>query len=150
MTMPATAMDTFEAFHNHDRRREWDTLLRGSAIDGGHSHPFIGAVSSNPGRGLARFITLRTRFVNYVPGTLAAAVIVEPAGPFQWWAASLHHRDIAEGRSELAYTFTLRLRPRWFGRLFDRLTAAAFERATRKRFAALAKYLDEQQRNAGP
>jgi len=145
MTMPASAQATFDAFHDHQARLAWDTLLDGAGIEGGQRFPEIGAISRNPGRGLARFIVLRTRYVNYLPGKLAAAVIVEPAGPFQWWAASLHHRDTRPNESELAYTFDLRLRPRWFGRVMDRFAAGLFERATRRRFRALAEYL----RNAG-
>ncbi|VVO36149.1 hypothetical protein PS691_05336 [Pseudomonas fluorescens] len=141
MDMPASAAQAFEAFHNHDIRRHWDTLLRHAAIEGGHTHPFIGAISINPGRGLARLFSMRTRFVNYVPGTLAAAIIVEPAGPFEWWASSMHHRDTDAGCSELVYTFSLRLRPRWLGRCFNGLAAWLFERATRRRLTAMANYL---------
>ncbi|WP_147172477.1 hypothetical protein [Pseudomonas sp. SJZ079] len=141
LTMPGSAAQTFEAFHNHDVRQRWDTLLKHAALEGGHSHPFIGAISHNPGRGLLRWLSMRTRFVNYIPDSLAAAVIVEPSGPFEWWAASMHHRDIDESRSELVYIFNLRLRPRWFGQFFNGLAAWLFERATRRRLNAMANYL---------
>ncbi|WP_133648686.1 hypothetical protein [Paraburkholderia flava] len=68
-------------------------------------------------------------------------VIVEPAGPFAYWGASMRHRDRTDGTSELIYTFDLKLRPRVIGRLFDPLAATMFARETRRRFNALASYL---------
>lgn len=62
-------------------------------------------------------------------------------GMFQWWAASMRHRDIDAASSELIYTFTLRLRPKWLGRVLDHLVNRLFEWETRNRFAAMAVYL---------
>jgi hypothetical protein len=84
---------------------------------------------------------MRTRFVNYRPGQVAAAVLVEPAGCFHWWAASMRHRDIDEKSSQLIYTFGVQLRPRWLGRVLDPLVNRIFEWETRNRFAAMAGYL---------
>jgi hypothetical protein len=41
----------------------------------------------------------------------------------------------------LIYTFTLRLRPKWLGRVLDPLVNRLFEWETRNRFAAMAVYL---------
>ncbi|WP_280359696.1 MULTISPECIES: hypothetical protein [unclassified Pseudomonas] len=103
LVMPAPAAATFEAFHNHSVRLEWDTLLSITNVEGGGSHPYIGAVTFNQGRGWMRPLSMRTRFVNYQPGKVAAAVLVEPAGVFQEWSASMRHRDLDEGKSELIY-----------------------------------------------
>lgn len=141
LVMPACAADVFEAFHNHTVRKQWDTLLAHGAVEGGGSHPYIGAITVNEGRGWKRFFAMRTRFVNYRPGQVAAAVLVEPAGCFHWWAASMRHRDIDEKSSELIYTFGVQLRPRWLGRVLDPLVNRIFEWETRNRFAAMAGYL---------
>lgn len=84
---------------------------------------------------------MRTRFVNYKSAQVAAAVLVEPSGWFQWWAASMRHRDLEDGTSELVYSFSVRLRPRWLGVLLDPLANRIFEHETRHRFAAMAEYL---------
>ncbi|MDH4559259.1 hypothetical protein E8F11_29505 [Pseudomonas sp. BN417] len=141
LVMPAPATATFEAFHNHNVRLEWDTLLSKANVEGGSSHPYIGAVTFNQGRGWMRPLSMRTRFVNYQPGKVAAAVLVAPTGVFQEWSASMRHRDLDEGTSELIYTFSLKLRPRWFGKLIDSWVNRLFARATRKRFFALSEYL---------
>jgi hypothetical protein len=144
LTMPATAEAAFEAFHNHAKRLEWDTLLSDAYVEGGGSHPYPGAISYNLGRGWKRFFAMRTRFVNYQPPTIAAAVIDAPTGLFELWAASMRHSNVGDGTSLLHYTFSIRLRPRWLGRVLDPMVIWLFERETRQRFAAMAAYLAER------
>ena len=141
IVMPACAADVFEAFHNHTVRKQWDTLLAYAAVEGGGNHPYIGAITINVGRGWKRLFAMRTRFVNYRPAKVAAAVLVEPAGCFHWWAASMRHRDIDLRSSELVYTFNVQLRHRWLGRMLDPLVNRIFEWETRNRFAAMKAYL---------
>ncbi|GAC1030770.1 hypothetical protein thsps21_15970 [Pseudomonas sp. No.21] len=141
LVMPASADATFEAFHNHRVRLQWDTLLAVAHMEAGDSHPSIGAVSFNRGKGWKRLLAMRTRFVNYQPGKVAAAMLVEPTGLFESWAASMRHRDIEAGRSELIYSFSLTLRPRWLGVLLDPLANRLFAWEARRRFAALAVFL---------
>lgn len=90
-------------------------LLSRAEIEGGGCHPYIGAISYNQGRGWKRYLSMRTRFVNYRTSELASAVLVEPSGPFKWWAATMRHRDLSGGTSELVYSFTLQLRPAVLG-----------------------------------
>jgi hypothetical protein len=141
LVMPACAADVFEAFHNHTVRRKWDTLLAHAAVEGGGNYPYVGAITVNEGRGWKRLFAMRTRFVNYRPAQVAAAVLVEPAGCFHWWAASMRHREIDDRSSELVYTFSVQLRPRWLGRVLDPLVNRIFESETRNRFAAMETYL---------
>ncbi|MEO6678879.1 MAG: hypothetical protein ABIO21_16055 [Pseudomonas sp.] len=141
LIMPASAADTFEAFHNHTVRMQWDTLLSRAGVEGGGIRPYIGAITFNEGRGWKRYFSMRTRFVNFQPGQVAAALLVEPEGVFAWWAASMRHRDLGDNTSELIYTFSVRLRPRWLGWMLDPLVNRIFEHETRQRFAAMAEYL---------
>lgn len=53
----------------------------------------------------------------------------------------MRHKDLADGQSQLLYSFSLNLRPRWLGRWIDPLARMLFERETRRRFAAMARYL---------
>lgn len=142
LRMPASAEAAFEAFHNHAIRLEWDTLLSVAYVEGGGTHPYVGAITTNRGRGWKRHLAMRTRFVNYDPPRIAAAVIQEPVGLFELWAASMRHRDLNDGTSELIYTFNIRLRPRWLGYFLDSIAIKVFEIETRRRFAAMARYLE--------
>lgn len=146
LTMPASAAAAFEAFHNHEKRLLWDTLLSVAYVEGGGTHPYVGAVTTNLGCGWKRLLGMRTRFVSYAPPSIAAAVIVAPTGPFEFWAASMRHRDLADGMSELTYTFNIRLRPQFLGRVLDPVAARIFELETRRRFAAMASYLRRQRK----
>lgn len=146
LIMPGTAAAAFEAFHNHAVRLRWDTLLAVAYVEGGASHPSPGAVTVNWGKGWKCWLGMRTRFVSYEPPRVAAAVLLEPTGPFAFWAASMRHGDLGDGTSELDYAFHIRLRPRWLGRCLDPLAAWLFARETRKRFAAMAAYLAQNRK----
>jgi hypothetical protein len=67
--------------------------------------------------------------------------MIEPTGPFGLWAASMHFKDRDDGCSDLIYTYSIRLRPRWIGAIFDWLAGLMFAWETRRRFAAMADYL---------
>jgi hypothetical protein len=139
--MPARSADAFEAFFHHSVRLRWDTLLSVNYIEGGGTHPYVGAISTNRGRGWKASLTMRTRFLTYDPPRQAAAELVEPTGPFALWAASMRFEDRDDGGSDLIYTYSIKLRPRWAGVLLDPLVGFLFARATRRRFAAMADYL---------
>ena len=139
--MPAGSADAFEAFFNHERRLEWDTLLRVTYVEGGGTHPYVGAVSTNLGRGWKTGMSMRTKFLVYDPPRTASAELVEPTGPFAQWAASMRFRDRDDG-CELIYTYSIKLRPRWLGKLFDRLGGVLFAWETKRRFGAMARYLE--------
>lgn len=61
-----------------------------------------------------------------------------------WWAATMRHRDLSGGTSELVYSFTLQLRLAVLAGLVSRLAIRMFEYETRKRFLALDQYLTHQ------
>lgn len=143
MRMPACSADAFEAFHNHAVRLRWDTLLKEAYVEGGASHPFVGAISFNRGKGWKAGLSMRTRFVAYDPPRVAAAIIVAPTGPFYFWGASMKHRDLEGGGSELDYSFHIKLRPRWLLAPFDFIATRIFAWQTRRRFNAMAEYLKQ-------
>ena len=139
--MPARSAEAFEAFFNHSVRLRWDTLLKVNYVEGGGTHPYVGAISTNVGRGWKTGLSMRTRFLVYDPPRLASAEMVAPSGPFELWAASMRffHRD--DDHCELVYTYAIKLRPRWLGALLDPLASLLFAWETRRRFSAMARYL---------
>lgn len=139
--MPAGSADAFEAFFNHEKRLEWDTLLDVTYVEGGGSHPYVGAVTGNVGRGWKTWLSMRTRFLSYNPPLQASAEMIEPTGPFALWAASMRFRDRSDGSSDLTYMYSIKLRPKWVGVILDPVAACLFAWETRCRFAAMAKYL---------
>lgn len=139
--MPASSTDAFEAFFNHSVRVKWDTLLSVNYVEGGGTHPYVGAISMNRGRGWKTNLAMRTRFLSYDPPRQASAQMVAPTGPFAVWAASMRFKNRDDGTSELTYVFSVKLRPKLIGRMFNWLAGRVFAWETRRRFAALADYL---------
>ncbi|MGH8683126.1 MAG: hypothetical protein ACREVP_16640 [Burkholderiales bacterium] len=139
--MPAPSTEAFDAFFNHSVRLRWDTLLKVNYVEGGGTHPYVGAISTNLGRGWKRGLSMRTRFLTYDPPRQASAELVEPTGPFALWAASLRFLDRDDQTCDLIYTYAIKLRPRWFGTLLDPFVKLLFAWETRRRFKAMAQYL---------
>ena len=139
--MPARRAEAFEAFFNHSIRLEWDTLLKVNYVEGGATHPYAGAVSTNLGRGWKTGMSMRTRFLLYDPPRQASAEMIDATGPFSLWAASMRFFDRADGQCDLVYTYAIKMRPRWASALLDPLGSVLFAWETRRRFAAMARYL---------
>jgi hypothetical protein len=105
--MPAPRAAAFEAFFNHEVRLQWDTLLKVNYVEGGGTHPYVGAISTNIGRGWKRWLRMRTRFLTYDPPRQASAEMVEPSGPFALWAASMRFDERRDGNCDLIYTYAI-------------------------------------------
>ncbi|MGH8631815.1 MAG: hypothetical protein ACREU7_13765 [Burkholderiales bacterium] len=142
--MPVNSTAAFEAFFNHTLRLKWDTLLSVTYVEGGGTHPRVGAISANEGRGWKLGLSMRTRFLVYDPPRHATAEMVEPTGPFGLWAASMRFRDREDGGSDLIYTYSIKLRPKWLGVLFDPIAGVIFAWETRRRFNAMSRFLQKQ------
>lgn len=140
--MPASEAVVFDAFHAHQWRRLWDTLVRDTRAPGSAEYPSVGEVRNNPGAGWLRFLSVSTRFISFERPKVVAAVMHGQSFPFARWAASIRHRAAGTG-SVMVYTYSIEVRPAWL----QPLVAWAFERQTRRRFAALkaflAKHADE-------
>ena len=142
--IPASSTDAFEEFFNHVVRLKWDTLLRETYVEGGGSHPSVGSISVNKGRGWKGGFSMRTRDLTYDPPRHSAAEMVSPIGPFALWAASMRFRDRNQSTCELTYTYSLRLRPKWFGWLLDPISGLLFAWETKRRFKAMSRYVVDQ------
>jgi len=143
--MPARKEDAFEAFFNHTIRLKWDTLLSVNYVEGGGDHPYVGAVSVNKGRGWKRGFSMRTQFLTYDPPRQASAEMIQPTGPFAVWAASMRLHDRADGATDLIYTYSIKLRPRWVAAFLDPIGSRLFAWETKRRFAAMAEFLRQPQ-----
>lgn len=140
--MPAPAGVVFDAFHYHQWRIHWDSLVSRTRVQGGSPCPSVGAVSENNGGGMLRALSMTTRFVTYDPPTLAAATMVDQSFPFSRWAASMRHVDLADGRSLLIYTYTFAVAPVALAWLLEPVVDRVFFRATEKRFKRLQAFLE--------
>ena len=135
--LPAGIEAAFDLVHDYPRRLDWDTLLREAYTVGGVA-PARGVEAVCTARRRLGGFSFRTRYVTYDRPALAAVVLVDAPWPFRTWAASIRHRPLPGGGSEVVYTLTFTCRPR----LVEPVALAAFRWETRRRLRALAAHLD--------
>jgi hypothetical protein len=135
--LPAGIEAAFDLVHDYPRRLDWDTLLREAYTVGGVA-PARGVEAVCTARRRLGGFSFRTRYVTYDRPALAAVVLVDAPWPFRTWAASIRHRPLPGGGSEVVYTLTFTCRPR----LVEPVALAAFRWETRRRLRALAAHLN--------
>lgn len=138
--MPVASERVFDVLHDYERRLEWDTLLRAARMVDG-AEPAVGAVAVCTARRSLGGFSFRTRYVTFRRPELAAVTLTRQAPFFAKWAASIRHKDLPDGRSELAYTLTFTCRPAWARRVIEPVALAAFRWETTRRLRALAAHL---------
>lgn len=135
--IPATSGEVFDLLHDYDRRLEWDTLLSAAYLDDGNTCAAKGATSVCVGRRVFGGIALKTRYVSFDRGKVAAVEMINSPPFFGKWAASIRHVDTGERESRVTYTWSFASKPRALRWLFEPVMAAVFRWETRKRLRAL-------------
>jgi len=139
--MPARADLVFDAFHYHQWRSQWDSLVRRTRVENGAPCPSVGAITENLGAGALRTLAMRTQFVSYDRPVVAAASMVGASFPFTKWAASMRHHEAGPDQSLLIYTYTFQVGPAPLRFALEPLVEWVFVRKTRQRFQRLAEFL---------
>ena len=138
--VPVGVEACFDLVHDYHRRLQWDTLLR-RAVTVDDADPARGVEAVCTARRSLGGISFRTRYVTFRRPELAAVVLVNRPAVFATWAASIRHRPLDGGRSEVGYTLTFTCRPAWAARVVEPVALAAFRWETRRRLRALAAFL---------
>jgi len=139
--MPASEAIVFDAFHHHQWRMRWDSLVSATHVLGGAPCPFVGAITENAGAGALRGLSMRTQFVSYEPPRVAAATMLGRSFPFIRWAASMRHRSTAPNQSLLIYTYSFEVGPTALRWVLEPIVKQIFDWQTRRRFARLRDFL---------
>lgn len=139
--MPCCESIVFDAFHHHQWRMRWDSLVSVTHVVGGAPCPFIGAVTENTGAGSLKGLSMRTQFVSYDPPRVAAATMLGRSFPFTRWAASMRHRATGPNTSLLVYTYSFEVGPPLLSWLLEPIVKWVFDRQTRRRFERLQGFL---------
>ena len=74
--IPATSREVFDLLHDYGRRLQWDTLLSEAYLTDGHTAAAVGAVSVCRGQRRLGAIALKTRYLVFKPGEVAAITMV--------------------------------------------------------------------------
>lgn len=140
-TLAAPAGRVFAVLHDYDRRLDWDTLLSAAWVEPGWVQAGKGVETVCQGRASLGRIALKTRYVSFKPGDVAAVVMLNRPAFFERWAASIRHVELGGGHSEVIYTFNFAARPAWLRWLLHPVMGRVFAWETRKRLDALERYL---------
>jgi hypothetical protein len=147
--IPASSREVFDMLHDYSRRMEWDTLLSEAYLTDGHRAAAVGAVSVCRGKRRLGAIAMKTQYVAFKPGEVAAVRMVNRPPLFDTFAATIRHgpcpapRDAPPGSLEsswVEYTFTFTARPKFLRFLLHPIMGALFRRETRKRLRALRRH----------
>lgn len=138
--LPATCEAAFDLVHDYERRLSWDTLLSQAYVEGGGAAG-EGKVAVCSGRWFIGGLTLRTVYVSFERGEVAAVKMLDRAPFFDRWAASIRHEPAGEGKSLITYTYNFRARPRLLAFVLEPILALVFRWETRRRLQALRRAL---------
>ena len=132
---PATAV--FDLVHDYAKRLTWDTLLSAAYLTDGATVAGAGVTSVCVGRRSLGGLALKTRYVTFDRGKVAAVKLINSPPFFGTWAASIRHVDFPNGRSRITYNWSFTARPTWLAWLFEPIMGRVFRWETRKRLRAL-------------
>jgi len=138
--IPASAEAVFDLLHDYQRRLEWDTRLRKAYLEPEFSVSCKGAVSVCQGRFFLGGFALRTVYVSFERGKVAAVKMLNNPPFFDSFAASVRHFDISENSSEIVYKFSFTAKPKFLRWFLHPIMSKVFAWETRKRLQSLKKF----------
>lgn len=143
-TIRASCDDVFRIVHDYGRRLEWDTLLQAAYLEDA-DRADVGVVAVCVGKTVLMGIEMRTAYVSFKPGKVAAVKLSSPAPFFDSFAASIRHFDGGNGRSEIVYELNYKAKPVFLRPILHPIMSRMLEWETRKRLRSLKRYFEENQ-----
>ena len=139
----APAVEVFDLLHDYTRRLEWDTLLQKAYLEEDFPQACKGAISVCQGRAVLGGFALRTEYISFERGKVAAVKMLNQPPFFETFAASIRHADTGENQSEIIYKVNFTARPKFLRPILHPLMKAVFTWETRKRLASLKEFLEK-------
>ncbi len=140
--VPASTDAVFALLHDYKRRLEWDTLLQEAYLEPEFEKSAKGAISVCRGKRILGGFAVRTEYVSFEPGKVAAVKMLNQPPFFETFAASIRHIKIDEAHSEVIYKVNFTARPKWLRWILNPLMRAVFVWETRKRLRALKTFFN--------
>lgn len=140
--IPAPAEEVFDLIHDYRRRLEWDTLLQEAYLEPEFSEAKRGAIAVCRGKGILGVFVLRTEYVSFEKGKVAAVKMLNEPPFFESFAASIRHLKIDDKSSEIIYKVNFTAKPRYLKFILEPFMRVACVRETRKRLRALKNFFE--------
>lgn len=138
--IPASTETVFALIHDYRRRLEWDTLLQEAYLEPEFNEAARGAISVCRGKTMLGGFAVRTEYVSFEKGKVAAVKLLNRPPFFDSFAASIRHIEIDDEHSEVIYKVNFDARPRWLRPVLNPLMRAVFVWETRQRLKALKNF----------
>jgi hypothetical protein len=144
--IPASAEEVFELIHDYRRRLEWDTLLQEAYLEPEFAEADRDAISVCRGKTILGGFALRTQYISFEKGKVAAVKLLNRPPFFDTFAASIRHFDIDDESSEIIYKVNFTARPHWLRSILHPLMRLVFVWETRKRLKELKNFFCRSRR----
>ncbi|NUP13861.1 MAG: SRPBCC family protein [Polyangiaceae bacterium] len=129
----------FDTMQDYGRRLEWDSFLARAALVGGAEHSGLGVSAEcvdHAGRAMI------TEYVSFKRPERVAVKMTKGPWMFASFAGSWVYRELAAGRTEVTFRYSMELRPRLLGALGDRALAGIFSADMKRRLASAKERLE--------
>ena len=142
--IPASAEAVFALVHDYRRRLEWDTLLQEAYLEPEFAEAGRAAISVCRGKQILGGFALRTEYVSFEKGKVAAVKLLNQPPFFDSFAASIRHFEIDANHSEIIYKVNFTARPAWLRPILHPVMRVILIWETRKRLKALKNFFQSQ------
>ncbi len=140
----APAVEVFDLVHDYKRRLEWDTLLQKAYLEPEFPESCKGAISVCQGRKILGGFALRTEYVTFEKGKVAAVKMLNQPPFFDTFAASIRHSNIGNNKSEIIYKVNFTAKPKFLSWLFHPIMKVVLTWETKKRLVALKNFFEKK------
>lgn len=141
--IPATAEEVFDLLHDYQKRLEWDTLLSEAYLELEFDEAKLGAISVCRGRLILGGFPLRTEYISFQRGKIAAVKLLNHPPFFKTFAASISHKNLSNNYSEIIYTVNFTAKPKFLQFILHPIMMRVFTWETKKRFKSLKRYFEK-------
>ncbi|NJM54031.1 MAG: hypothetical protein HC846_11985, partial [Blastocatellia bacterium] len=131
--IPASAVEVFDLVHDYKRRLEWDTLLKKAYLEDEFPESCKGAISVCQGKSFLSGFAVRTEYVSFERGKVAAVKMLNQPPFFDTFAASIRHLDIGENQSEIVYKVNFTAKPKFLRFILHPIMQTVFAWETKKK-----------------
>lgn len=145
--IPASANEVFALVHDYERRLEWDTLLGKAYLEPEFEKAEKGAISVCRGQRILGGFAIRTEYVSFEPGRVAAVKMLNRPPFFESFAASIRHVPVDDENSEVIYKANFTGKSQFLHFVLDPLMRRVFIWETGKRLRALRKFFQAKRQS---
>lgn len=142
IVISASCESVFDLIHDYDRRLQWDSLLRKAYLCDGAKQAGEGVRSVCAAKWIVGGTTIKSEYVSYRRGEVAAVKMLNSPPFFQAFAATIVHEPLDEQRSRVTYIYNFKAKPTWLAWLLEPIMNFLLLKEIKGRLKALKAFLE--------